>query len=170
MPIYTGDILDLRALPYALSMESLAMTFGGIAFLTYCITGYLYRDNVISLLDCITILFWIAANYVWMVGEFFLRFQSLNLDDRTEGDDRVTRIISSILFIIGIFIQFYVICWLSYNKMVRVCYGPGTGTGAATSEGGPMPGINPINRFQTYRTIPRKSSATLIASPGGKMG
>ena len=151
------------------------MTFGGIAFLTYCITGYLYRDNVISLLDCITILFWIAANYVWMVGEFFLRFQSLNLDDGTEGDDRVTRIISSILFIIGIFIQCYVICWLSYNKMIRVCYGgtgPGPGPGAAphTSEGGPMPGIQPINRFQTYRTISRKSSVSLIASPGGKNG
>lgn len=71
----TGEIAYGR--DYIITLESLSMFFGTISFCIYCITAYINRRNYILFIDCITILCWISANFIWMCGEFFLRYQNL---------------------------------------------------------------------------------------------
>ena len=113
--ISTGD-LGIRNLEFAIFSETIALFFGTVAFSVYCISAYIYRRHTLSFLDSITTLFWISANYVWMCGEFFLRYQNLELDDTTQGNDANTRVIATIFFSTGICIQIYVIIYLSITK------------------------------------------------------
>jgi hypothetical protein len=52
-----------------------------------------------------------------MCGEFFMRYNHLRLDDEDEGNDTVTRVASSCLFVIGIVIQVGVIIHLTNKKI-----------------------------------------------------
>jgi hypothetical protein len=109
----TGDLTEGRDL--AIFYESFAMVCGTISILIYITTAYLYRRNISRFLDSITTIIWITANYVWMCGEFFTRYDNLELDDANEGDDSTTRILSSILFSFGIALQVLVICVYCYQ-------------------------------------------------------
>lgn len=104
----TGDF-SVQETTTAIIIEIIAICFGVCAIIIYIMVSYLNRRNSISFLDCISIIFWIMANFVWMNGEFFLRYQNMKNDDSNEGNDTVTRIISCPLFLTGIFIQMFVI-------------------------------------------------------------
>lgn len=92
------------------------MLFGTLSILIYLITAYVYRRNIVLLVDSVTTICWIGANYVWMCGEFFLRYNNLEYDDLTEHDDSSTRIISSVLFCLGITLQISNILFLTYRR------------------------------------------------------
>jgi hypothetical protein len=110
----TGDLT--RGRDQVIFYESTAMLFGTLSILIYCITAYIYRRNLVLLLDSLTTICWIGANYVWMCGEFFLRYNNLQYDDTNEHDDWQTRVASAILFCSGLLIQLFVISYLSYQK------------------------------------------------------
>lgn len=101
--------------------ESTAMFFGTVSILIYSVTAYICRRNIISFIDCITTICWISANYVWMCGEFFLRYNSLQYDDLTEHNDGSTRIASSCLFCFGISLQIIVTSYLLNNRYKFLC-------------------------------------------------
>lgn len=112
----TGDWESVRETRLVLTLESIGLILGFFTLLTCLLTAYVYRRNTVTLLDSITVLLWVAANFVWMSGEFFIRFHNMEFDDSNEGNDRDTRIISTILFTSGIMIQFGVIAYLSAVK------------------------------------------------------
>ena len=99
----TGDFT--RGLASAIFYESLAVFFGMVSFCVLSVTAYLYRGNVVRLVDSVTTLCWVAANFVWRSGELFLRYQNLQLDDGDQGNDGSTRAVASCLFSLGILLQ-----------------------------------------------------------------
>ena len=103
----TGDLTKGRDL--AIMYESMAMCFGSLSIFIYVLTAYLYRRNIVRFLDSITTVFWISANFVWMCGEFFIRYDNLRYDDEDAGNDGNTRILSAILFLLGICLQVYIL-------------------------------------------------------------
>lgn len=103
----TGDLPHGK--PFAIAIETLAICFGATALAVYLVTSFLYRRNPLRLLDSITTVLWICANFVWMCGEFFIRYDNLNHDDSTSGNDGDTRIASATLFCMGISLQLFVI-------------------------------------------------------------
>eukprot|EP01034_Spumella_vulgaris_P033917 gene33917-41835_t len=103
----TGDLTQGRDL--AIFYECAAMMCGTISILIYLITAYIYRRTFMRFLDAITLILWITANFVWMCGEFFIRYDNLERDDGDPGNDGATRVVSSVLFCSGIALQFYVI-------------------------------------------------------------
>lgn len=90
-----------------LFFEICALLFGSFALATYAASTYVHRHNSIRFIDCFSTVCWILANYVWMAGEFFIRYKEMELDDGTEGNDSRTRIASLSLFIFGILLQTY---------------------------------------------------------------
>lgn len=103
----TGDLTKGRDL--AIMFESMAMCFGSLSIFIYVLTAYLYRRNIVRFLDSITTVLWISANFVWMCGEFFIRYDNLRYDDEDAGNDGNTRILSAILFLLGILLQLYIL-------------------------------------------------------------
>lgn len=103
----TGDLTKGRDL--AIFYEAMAISFGTLSIFIYLLTSYLYRRNIIRLLDSITVVFWISANFVWMCGEFFLRYDNLAYDDMDEGNDSDTRLASAALFSLGLCIQGFIL-------------------------------------------------------------
>eukprot|EP00981_Chlorochromonas_danica_P007871 scaffold1885_cov161-Ochromonas_danica.AAC.14 len=103
----TGDLIN--GFDLAIFYESAAMTFGALSLFMHLITAYVYRRNKLLLLDSITTILWISANFVWMCGEFFLRYVNLSYDDEDQGNDSKTRIASTVLFCLGIMIQVYIL-------------------------------------------------------------
>ena len=95
--------------------EIAGMLFGTLSIGIYMVNAYISRRQIVRFIDCITTVCWIMANYIWMCGEFFIRYNHLNLDDANEGHDNVTRIISSFLFISGLVLQLGNIIYLA-NK------------------------------------------------------
>lgn len=89
--------------------EILAMCFGFTALCVYLVTSYMYRRKTLRFMDSLTTIFWISANYVWMCGEFFIRYDNLQYDDTDSGNDRSTRIASATLFCAGLLCQVYVV-------------------------------------------------------------
>lgn len=110
----TGDLT--RGRDQIIFYESTAMLFGTLSILIYFVTAYIYRRNVVLLMDAVTTICWIGANFVWMCGEFFIRYDDLKYDDSTEQNDSSTRIVSSILFCSGLLLQFSVIAYLTIKK------------------------------------------------------
>lgn len=102
----TGDLSNSKDL--AILFESAAMCCGTASIFIYLLTSYLYRRNTLRLLDCITTVLWISANFVWMCGEFFVRYDNLQYDDSNEGDDYSTRVASAALFCLGITVQAFI--------------------------------------------------------------
>jgi len=90
-----------------LFFEVCALFFGSLALVVYAVSALVYRHNSIRFIDCLSTLCWILANYVWMAGEFFIRYKDMELDDGTEGNDSRTRIASLSLFLLGILLQAY---------------------------------------------------------------
>jgi hypothetical protein len=119
----TGDLTDDQQT--AIAFESLAMCCGTVSIFIYALTSYLYRRNTLRFLDAITTIFWIAANFVWMSGEFFLRYDNLEYDDQTQGNDYNTRVASATLFLLGLLVQAYIVLAVcvsvmsSQNSLVR---------------------------------------------------
>lgn len=113
----TGDLQSDAASSYAVLFEILAMSFGFTAVIVYTIVAYIYRRHFIRLLDCITTICWICANFIWMSGEFFIRYDNLTNDDSNAGNDGSTRLISSCLFSLGLILQFLIIIHLSFKKL-----------------------------------------------------
>jgi hypothetical protein len=112
----TGDI-EINNRPLAIFLETMGLCCGLLAMLVYIVTAYIYRHSRICFLDCMTTIFWIAANYVWMSGEFFVRYKNLQLTDDNSGNDRNPRIIATTFFLCGIGIQLYVILYLSLSAI-----------------------------------------------------
>ena len=110
----TGDLSHGHGL--IILFESVALLFGTLSILIYFVTAYIHRRNHVRFIDAITTICWIAANFIWMSGEFFVRYRNLELDDTTEGADDQTRIASSCLFCTGILLQIYVVGYMSYKK------------------------------------------------------
>lgn len=110
----TGDLSHGRGL--IILFESVALLFGTLSILIYFVTAYIYRRNPVRFIDAITTICWIAANFVWMSGEFFVRYRNLELDDATEDADDSTRVASSCLFCTGILLQILVIAHLTVKK------------------------------------------------------
>lgn len=108
----TGDVETNNA-ALAIFLEVLALFCGVLALCSYFLTAYIYRRSWVSFLDSLTTLCWISANFTWMCGEFFLRYDNLQLDDHDEGNDRNPRIIAVAFFATGMFLQLIVITYLS---------------------------------------------------------
>lgn len=108
----TGDV-DTSNEELAVFMEILALMCGIFALCSYFVTAYIYRRSWTCLFDALTTLCWIAANFTWMCGEFFLRYDNLQLDDLNEGNDRNTRIVATTFFATGMVLQLVVIVYLS---------------------------------------------------------
>lgn len=110
----TGDLIN--GFKLAIFYETFALCFGTLALLVHVVSAYIYRRNTLMLLDTITTIFWISANFVWMCGEFFLRYDNLTYDDEDEGNDSDTRIASAVLFILGLTIQLYILISFIVHK------------------------------------------------------
>lgn len=106
----TGDFT--KGLTSAIFYESFAIFFGMVSFCVLSVTAYLYRGNVVRLVDAVTTLCWVAANFVWMSGELFLRYANLQLDDSDQGNDGATRAAASCLFSIGILLQLAMVAFV----------------------------------------------------------
>jgi len=99
--------------------EILAMCFGFTALCVYLVTAYMYRRKTLRFMDSLTTVFWISANYVWMCGEFFIRYDNLQYDDTDSGNDRSTRIASATLFCAGMLCQVYVVVVLGLRYRAK---------------------------------------------------
>ena len=47
---------------------------------------YLSRRTLVDFLDSLSVLSWLSANFIWMCGEFFLRYRNMEEDDVTQGN------------------------------------------------------------------------------------
>ena len=112
----TGDFYT-RGKATAVSFESLAILFGFLSLFAYVLCAYIRRRQLKGLVDALTTLFWISANFIWMSGEFFLRYQNEELDDGDEGSDTSTRIASSCFFSLGLSLQVLLIAYLTWKAL-----------------------------------------------------
>jgi len=113
----TGDLV--RGRNPAIVFETAALMFGTSALCVYSITAYLHRRNLLRFADTISTMCWLSANFVWMCGEFFIRYQNLDLDDTSAGNDGETRIASSCLFMTGLLIQCGIIVTMFINTVTK---------------------------------------------------
>ena len=90
-------------------IEAVAMCFACVCIGNYVLTAYIHRRDPILFMDCLSAVSWIIANFVWMSGEFFIRFENDTLNDDTQGNDFRTRIASATFFGIGLLIQAYIL-------------------------------------------------------------
>lgn len=97
-------------------IEALAICFACVCILNYILTSYIHRRDGVVLIDCLSAVCWIVANFIWMCGEFFVRFENNTLDDDTQGDDYHTRIASACFFLLGILLQSYIVTRLTLRK------------------------------------------------------
>lgn len=119
----TGDLNKQES--SVIAYETLAMCSGFTALCVYLVTAYIYRRKTLRFLDSLTTIFWISANFVWMCGEFFIRYNNLQFDDSDPGNDRSTRIASATLFCLGGLCQLYVVVVLFVRYRQRQLQGRG---------------------------------------------
>ena len=121
----TGDFYT-KGKATAVSFESLAILFGFLSLFAYILCAYIRRRQLRGFVDALTTLFWISANFIWMSGEFFLRYQNEELDDADEGSDQSTRIASSCFFCLGLSLQIILIGYITWKAMdypyVEMCF------------------------------------------------
>lgn len=110
----TGDFYT-KGKATAVSFESLAILFGFLSLLAYVLCAYIRRRQLRGFVDALTTLFWICANFIWMSGEFFLRYQNEELDDADQGSDENTRIASSCFFSLGLSLQIVLIGYTTWK-------------------------------------------------------
>ena len=116
----TGDLLGVEPSEALIVLcEALAISFGAVAILNNVLTAYIWRRDSILMLDCLSAVAWIVANFTWMCGEFFVRYDGLELADDDQGDDYKTRVAASVFFSFGLLIQFGNVATL----IRRRCYG-----------------------------------------------
>jgi hypothetical protein len=113
----TGDLTKTHNV--VVFCEAAAMSFGFMAMSIYTFVAYLNRRHTLKLLDSLSTVFWIMANYVWMCGEFFIRYDSLEFDDTDSGDDASTRIASSAFFCLGLTLQMYIVLSMVCQKTLK---------------------------------------------------
>jgi hypothetical protein len=97
-------------------LETVAIVAAICSFLAYFVTAYLMRRNGIRFLDAVSASCWVLANTVWMCGEFFVRYDSLAMDDEDEANDIDTRLGSTFLFSIAIIIQIFIVIKLAFIR------------------------------------------------------
>ena len=66
----TGEVLNYK--PLAPIWEGLAMVMGCLAIFVYAAGCYVYRRDFMQLLDNVSTIMWICANFVWMCGKLML--------------------------------------------------------------------------------------------------
>mmetsp|Transcript_21092 Transcript_21092/g.47199 ORF Transcript_21092/g.47199 Transcript_21092/m.47199 type:complete len:357 (-) Transcript_21092:93-1163(-) len=110
----TGDLTKTHDV--VVFCEAAAMACGFLAMAIYCFVAYLHRRNTLKLIDSLSTVSWIMANYVWMCGEFFIRYDSLEFDDTNSGDDGDTRIASSFFFCLGLLMQLYIVLSMVFHR------------------------------------------------------
>jgi len=66
----TGEVLNYK--PLAPVWEGLAMVMGCSAIFVYVAGCYVYRRDFMQLLDNVSTIMWICANFVWMCGKLML--------------------------------------------------------------------------------------------------
>jgi len=103
----TGDFEVQQRVGYF--TEVVSMFFGILSVCLYTYIAYAWRKHFVNMMDSLTSWCWLFANFVWMAGEVFIRYDNLQLDDAEQADDAVTRLVSGIFFLIGMQIQFIVI-------------------------------------------------------------
>jgi hypothetical protein len=134
--------------------EILAMCFGFTALCVYLVTAYIYRRKTLRFLDSLTTIFWISANFVWMCGEFFIRYDNLQFDDANPGNDRNTRIASATLFVAGMLTQLYVVIVLYLRYRQKQQQGrPATSAYVVTDSGAPAIDLFGLKGIVKYQTI-----------------
>lgn len=148
----TGDLT--QGLNSAIIYEIFAMCFGFSALCVYLVTAYIYRRKKLRFLDGLTTVFWICANYVWMCGEFFVRYDHLQHDDGSPGDDRNTRIAAATFFAVGFALQMYVsaVLYLRYRAR-RNQDTLTTGTASISVSGVPNIDMFDVKSLIRYQTL-----------------
>lgn len=110
----TGDLASANK--FVMGFEVLAMFFGSLSIMILSFTAYFARRNTSKFIDSLTTIMWITANFVWMCGEFFIRYDNMSKDDEDEGNDGSFRLASSCLFCLGITLQIGNILFLSRHQ------------------------------------------------------
>jgi hypothetical protein len=113
----TGDIAIKKNM--VVVCEIIAMSCGVCAFLVSAFAAYIHRKHILRWLDYCTTVLWLSANYVWMCGEFFLRYRNLDFDDGDPGNDRDTRLVAMTLFLSAIVLQLSILSVRVYQWWVR---------------------------------------------------
>jgi hypothetical protein len=103
--------------------ETGALLCGTATVSVVLVSAYLNRRHLNDLLDELTVIFWLSANFVWMCGEFFVRYKTGSRGDDDEGDDSNTRITSSVLFGLAFCIQAFVISRLYVSRRAQMGVG-----------------------------------------------
>lgn len=111
----TGDFIIHQPAGYI--TEACSLLFGSLSVLLFFYVMYINRLHFVNLLDALTSWCWLFANFTWMAGEIFIRYQNLTLDDENQGDDGSTRLASAIFFMCGLVIQFIVIFHLAIQRL-----------------------------------------------------
>ena len=127
----TGDLTEFNH-GLIIFYETMGIFFGALTLAVYVALAWLYRNHTERFLDCVTTMLWISANFVWMCGEFFVRYQSMTHDDDSQGHDNITRLIASVLFSCGIALQLYIVYAATCGR-IRVLRRDGTKWQFATS-------------------------------------
>lgn len=102
----TGELFNITDFNTNFFFELIGILCSGCGFVIYFYYIILFYNEKDRFVDFLTMFCWLSANFTWMTGEFFIRYETMNLDDETEGNDDVTRIISFTFFLFGIFLQF----------------------------------------------------------------
>ena len=92
--------------------EIAAVFFGTLTVLLFLFISYCYRHTFVDFVDSFTSLSWVSANFLWMIGEIFLRYENLTLDDKNQGDDTIFRVCALVFFIFGLICQVVVIFYI----------------------------------------------------------
>jgi hypothetical protein len=111
--------------------ESAAIVSALGSFLSFFTAAYLSRRNGTRFLDAVSGICWITANAVWMCGEFFLRYDNLELDDGDQGNDLDGRVGSTFFFSVGIIMQLFTITRLVYLRCCGMTDRNGSSIGTA---------------------------------------
>ena len=150
----TGDLGE-NSETHIIACEIIAMCFGFTALCVYLTTAYIYRRKKLRFLDSLTTILWLSANYVWMCGEFFIRYDNMQFDDTDPGNDRDTRIASATLFCAGIFIQVYVVSVLliRYREKQLGIVRPNPNAYAVADTGVPKIDVFGLKGIVQYHTL-----------------
>ena len=141
--------------------ESAAIISAAGSLFSFLMAAYLSRRNGTRFLDAVSGVCWILANSVWMVGEFFLRYDNLEMDDGDQGNDIDGRVASSFFFSVGIMIQMYLIARLVYMRCCGMVERCNTNIRVHSSAFSPL-GQGDTGKYSTHTYTPQKTQDDLF--------